>query len=355
VGDQRTEIPRRFPKWLALAALGAFVATLAVAHLGVGVFLSPREVSAAQKFEEFWMIDRQSPRRMTVVGTSLSQMGNGTNSLAARIESLMGWQPGAVVNACSNGYQIGDLFAELISARQAGSPVALVELNPYLFNERQRLPAPRPERSVTREPRNAITIFPHASMLVRWQIVRQFGLQGAMDLMVSDFSLSRLRDSSLMEPLGVFRTWLFALQPPKAPPRYFRNATGREKSRQMTCRNFAAKDVEGMDLDVYEDLLAWAASQRSRMKVLLFIWPLNRKMVAECGTDALDRLNAVVDELVDEAHRRGVPIADLSHALDGHDNVFFDYGHLEHPDDFFLWQPELSRFLSSTVSNQKDS
>jgi hypothetical protein len=281
---------------------------------------------------------------MTMIGTSLSNMGGGANSLASRVQEMMGWQPGEVVNAASDGYQIGDLFAELIGARRAGSSVALIELNPYAFNERQRTNAPLPEGSVTLNDTNAISILPHVSLAVRWQIARQFGVEGAMSRVVSDFAPSRIRDSHLMKELALSRKWLFGLPPPK-PARFVRDEKARARAREFVCRNFCAKNVEGIDLEVYEDLLAWASSRQSKTQVLLFVWPLNRKMIADCGADALDRANAVVGKLVEEARRSGVPIADLSHALDGREYALWDYGHLENPGYFALWEPALAQFL----------
>jgi hypothetical protein len=57
----------------------------------------------------------------------------------------------------------------------------------------------------------------------------------------------------------------------------------------------------------------------------------------------------------DEAAHRGIPIADLSHPLDGREYAaFWDYGHLERPDDFLLWEPALARSLHSTASKEID-
>jgi hypothetical protein len=350
VRDQDTEIGRRFSGWLALTVLAAFLATLALAQVGVGVFLSPKQVLAAPHDQ---LGEKQSTSRLTVIGTSLSKIGTERYSLAAHVERLMRWQPGTVINAASNGYQMGDLFAELIHANRVGSPVALIELNPFLFNERRHLLGTTPEEgSVTLKRENAVDVLPQVRMQVRLRIARQIGLGGAVNMMVVD-RFSRMHDASSVEHLDRFRGWLFDLKGPRPTPLF--DEANRAKVRDVVCRNFSRKDVEGVDLEVYEDLLAWAASRRSQIRVLLFVPPLNRKMVSGCGTEALDRLNAVVRKLVDEAQRLGFPIGDLSHGLDGREDAFRDYGHLEHPDDFFLWQPELSRFLSSTGLNEKDS
>jgi hypothetical protein len=103
---------------------------------------------------------------------------------------------------------------------------------------------------------------------------------------------------------------------------------------------FERKHLTGVDSDVFESLAAWSTSGLPR--VTFFVPPLNRKAIATCGGAALGNLDAVIADLADKARRHHTDLIDLSHGLDGHEEVFADYGHLEDGADFCSWTGPLN-------------
>jgi hypothetical protein len=337
-----------------LVALAACCTTLLLAHLGIGAALPPlaRLMHRLPWFRDeplYFGAGEVVAPQLTVVGTSLSRSGLGPYTVASQLAHGLDLAPTQVANRSRESTYMADLLASLILAARSGSRSAVVELNPFLFNERKVTCAFRPvaDDVVARDPTNALVALPQVKRTVQRAILHQLGLEGVLAEGAGRFAPARIRSSQIVGTLlAGMRHRLLEPDRDEVAENEQPSEKWRSKARDIVCRNFEVKRVEGIDLSVYDDLLIWIAARAREMSVVVFIPPLNRKLVAGCGGSALPRLEMVLDRFVEMAHQRGVAIEDLSHALDGREEVFFDYGHVLHPRDLALWTGMLAERLA---------
>jgi hypothetical protein len=334
--SQKTPSESRF----VTAAMASFLVTVVVAHIVTLLALPAiasrfeRRMSAVAGGDVDFGVPPARPRRLAVIGTSLSRSGRTNESLAAVLRRRLLLAHGQVVNRSGKGFQMGDLFARAIREWRDGTGVLLVELNPFVWNERRYLLEPEEDKIVALEAADAVALFPHVRGSLRLQITRQLSLDDALAYLVRGFAPARFRDGGLLRfALGAVRHRVL----PSAP-RVRTEVEARERHQQLrtiTCNNFSRKRFDGIDLEVLDDLLAWASQEQTRL--VFYIPPLNTAWLAGCGGDALARSNGVVAELRQRVVEHGFQVVDMSHLLDGHVELFDDYGHLARSASIDLW------------------
>jgi hypothetical protein len=321
-------------------AVASFLVTLVVAHI-VALLTLPaiasrleRRTSAVSGGDLDFGVPPAQPRQLAVIGTSLSRQGRTRETLAAVLRRRLLLTDGQVINRSGNGFQMGDLFARAIREWRDGTRVLLVELNPFVWNERRYLLEPEDDKIVTLEADSAMAIFPHVRASLRAQIIRQLDLDDVLAYVAGCFAPTRFRNGGLLR----FALGAVGRRTLPAARRVRTDAEVRERHqrrRTITCNNFGRKHFDGVDLEVLDDLLAWAS--REQTHVVFYIPPLNTAWLAGCGGDTLARTNRLVAELRQRVTERGFQVVDTSHLLDGRVELFDDYGHLTRPANIGLW------------------
>ncbi|MGD0945911.1 MAG: hypothetical protein ABSA52_00655 [Candidatus Binatia bacterium] len=322
------------------AAVASFVVTVALAHVATLLALPAiasqleRRMSAVAGGDLDLGVPPARPRRLAVIGTSLSRSGRTKETLAAVLRRRLVLAHSQVVNRSGNGFQMGDLFARAIRESRDGTRVLLVELNPFVWNERRYLFQSKEDKVVTLEAADAVAIFPHVRGSVRLQIIRQLGLDDALAYLAGCFAPARFRQGGLLQ----FALGAAGRRALPSAPRVRTDAEARERHEQLrtlTCNNFSRKRFDGVDLEVLDDLLDWANREQTRL--VFYFPPLNTAWLAGCGGDTLARSNGLVAELRQRVVEHGFQVVDMSHLLDGRVELFDDYGHLVRAGSIDLW------------------
>ncbi len=333
---QETPPERRF----VTAAVLSFLVTVALAHIAALLTLPAIAPKLERRMPRVPGVDLDfgvapaRPRQLAVIGTSLSRPGRTDDTLAAALRRRLALARSQVANRSGNGFEMGDLFAEAIRESDDGTRLLLVELNPFVWNERRYLFESKEDKVVTLESADAVMIFPHVRGAIRLQIIRQLNLDDTLAYLAAYFGPARLRRG------GFLQSVLGALGRRTLPPAP-RVETDTEAGvrqqwlRTLTCNNFSRKHFDGVDLEVLDDFLAWASRQQAR--VVFYVPPLNTAWLAGCGGDTLARTNELVDELRRRVGEHGLEFVDLSHSLDDRVDLFDDYGHLARPAKIDLW------------------
>ena len=289
--------------------------------------------------------------RVVVIGSSISG-ARGAVTLASQLGNYLQWGNGLVLNMSHDGRNLADQLAELIIAERYGIDVAVVEVNPRTFNSRI-CPGGGPSREhmiVTTESEKGGTVFPYVRNSVRFQIIRQLGVEGVLDLIARKFAPGRLRhvasdnndekDSSVVG--GVFGALRGVILKPKEKPFKYPDKLPEYAFNDM-CKNYILKKVNGVDMEVFEDMLKW--SRKSRIKVIFFIPPLNQSLTQRCGAVTSANLNRLIMEILARARSAGITILDYSNVLNGHEELFYDYAHYQTGKGetaFSIWIPMLA-------------
>jgi len=325
---------------LFTAAVASFLVTIALAHVATLLMLPAIAPRIERRMPKVAGVDLDfgvppaRPRQLAVIGTSLSRPGRSGNTLAAVLRRRLALAPNQVVNRSGKGFLMGDLFAGAIRESRDGTRVLLVELNPFVWNERHYLLQSIEDGAVTLESAHAVAIFPHVRGSLRLQIIRQLDLDDVLGYLAAYFGPARFRRG------GFLRSALGALGHRTLPPAPRAETdtkvrVRRESLRILTCNNFNRKHFDGVDLEVLDDLLAWASCQQTRL--VFYIPPLNTAWLAGCGGDTLARTDGLVTELRQLVVEHGLQLVDMSHLLDGRVELFNDYGHLARPANVDLW------------------
>lgn len=319
------------PRTLALIAVASALVSAALFHVVVDLALPSlsRALQRVPGYEGDPLAAGLIVRRpeIAVIGSSLAGQG-GEVTFATELAKARGAPPGAVLDLAHPGRNVADLFAELVRAEGLGAPVAVVELNPFIVNDREhRLGDDRRDRLVVTEADRALLIYPHASSSVRLRLLRQLGLEGVLHELASLWSPFRLHAitwqgaSSSSVAAGLFAPIKLALiGPPAAHRPVTRDAWA------AICENFARKPLVGIDTDVLHDTFRYAAT--ADLRATFVIPPMNRAaLLARCGAATVANLDAIIAALAAQARQAGATLADLSHLFDGAPALFLDYGH----------------------------
>jgi hypothetical protein len=325
---------------LAAAAVVSFLVSVALAHVATLLALPAIAPRLEWRMPKVAGVDLDfgvrpaRPRRLAVIGTSLSRSGRTGDTLAAVLGRRLALAHSQVVNRSGDGFLMGDLFAGAIRESRDGTHVLLVELNPFAWNERHYIFVSREDESVTLESAHAVAILPHVRGSLRLQIIRQLELDDVLAYLAAYFGPARFRRG------GFLRSALGALGRHTLPPAPrvetdTKARVRREQLRTLTCNNFSRKHFGGVDLEVLDDLLAWASRQQTRL--VFYVPPLNTAWLVDCGGDALARSDGLVTDLRQRVVEHGLQFVDLSHLLDDRLELFDDYGHLARPATVDLW------------------
>jgi hypothetical protein len=335
--SQETAPPARC---LLSTAVASFVVTIAFAHVATLLMLPAIAPPLERRMPKVAGVDLDfgvrpaRPRQLAVIGTSLSRSGRSDNTLAAVLRRRLALPRNQVVNRSGNGFLMGDLFAGAVRESREGTRVLLVELNPFDWNERQQLLRSMEDGAVTRDSAHALAIFPHVRGALRLRIIRQLDLDDVLGYLAAYFGPTRFRRG------GFLQSVLGALGRRILPPAPRVESDGearmqRDWLRTLTCSNFGRKRFDGVDLEVFDDLLTWASRQHTRL--VFYVPPLNTAWLAGCGGDTLARTDGLVAEWRQRVVAHGLQLVDMSHFLDGHVELFRDYGHLARRANVRLW------------------
>jgi hypothetical protein len=256
-----------------------------------------------------------------LVGSSLSGAG-GQGHLAARLESRIG-RP--VLNDSRIGVTIGDVLAGAHDASRRTSAKILVEVSGLSFNARSGSGWGEGDPAVYRYPRSALPLFRVGSWTVRRAILHAHGLEDVLadalrrPWFLYDFS----RATSAIRRRHV-RTFLHGPAPPpqKSPRQLEALARG-----YLIGKNFH----EGIDEDVFRSLLELTARSPRPGRFVIFFPPLSEPYLRRACADggrAWRGLERWVARSMRRCRRAGLGCVDLTHALDGVDDAFIDYGHV---------------------------
>jgi hypothetical protein len=325
---------------LLIAAVASFLVTIALAHVATLLMLPAIAPRIERRMPKVAGVDLDfgvppgRPRQLAVIGTSLSRPGRSGNTLAAVLRRRLALARNQVVNRSGKGFLMGDLFAGAIRESRDGTRVLLVELNPFVWNERHYLLHSIEDGTVTLESAHAVAIFPHVRASLRLQIIRQLDLDDVLGDVAAYFGPARFRRGGFLRgALNVLGHR--ALAPAPRAESDTKTRVRREWLRTLTCDNFSRKHFDGVDLEVLDDLLAGASRQQTRL--VFYIPPLNTAWLAGCGGDALARTDGLVTELRQRVVEHGLQVVDMSHFLDSRAELFNDYGHLARSASVALW------------------
>ena len=336
------------PTRLARVVIASFFITAALIHLVAGWLLPHVHGGLSHAAEYTGQLrsagvqpDRQPT--LAVIGTSLSGMQQPV-VLADLLQKRLGFQPNEIARLNFPARNIADLFAEMLRAEWMGARIAVVEINPFIMNDRKfRLRDERSDLRVTTEEDRAITIFAHVPWHVQLEILRQLGINGLLNQLFAQWSPARYHaiehraahtSSIVGGMLAPVRTILLGHSKTRTDKR--RKQSGTEQSGterdsatarwRVACNNFLHKPATGLDVDVLSAMFGYAVN--ARLKYIFFVPPMNRSdLEKRCGPDAVANLAAVIAQIQARAKAAAVEVLDLSNALDDEKDVFLDYGH----------------------------
>ncbi len=307
----------------AYISLVAFVATLALAHLVTRRLLpalyrakAVRELVSPQRREALDPTGRRG--EVAVIGTSLS------GGLAPALATRFG---GTFINRARPGSLMADEWAQSVYARTAGARLLLFELDPFTWH-------PEHAGELLRYPLYAGALAGAAGPAVARRIFGQLGVEGVLSRLAEQFAPARLRLSGVASAWRAPLLSAFAGAPiDQEPPPTFDGDV---------CEVWLRLRLDRGDLDVLDDYLGWI--ERERLDVIFFLPQLRRSgIAADCGQDALRRLEQWLSAIRVHLEARHHHVADFTRAVD--ESLLTDFGHIAHEADYArladAWSAEL--------------
>jgi hypothetical protein len=266
-------------------------------------------------------LDPPPPVELVVAGSSLSREKEVV-TLASELTRALGTE---VRNESGDGHFLADEWAAVLARGRPAARRHLIELNPFLFNERRWLYAPRASGELVRRSENALSIFSVAGTGVRRALLFEPGLHPLLASAVRRVFRPYDVGLGLRETL---RTTLRDAVLRRLRPAEVALEVAPERLLELVARNFGAKNYsDGPDSPVLANLLDWSSSQPEPRAYVLYVPPLNWTLLARQPADA-ERLQTWLDGLRVEAERRGLSLLDASGLFATREALFSDYGHL---------------------------
>jgi hypothetical protein len=300
----------------ARIAIVSFVATSVV--IGLALRLAQPTLARIALHHAFIKPDNLDPIAPELRAAPIAVVGDSlTAGLADALRPVLDEN---VRHRSLRGYSLGDELAQAMAAEQTGARAVVMELDPYMWNERVHIGASHPDRPIARENRHAAWLFGRASSELRREILRQLGVDGVLEALVEPLAPFALRASRLPS------AWVAPLSERLFP---HQEPTGPQPGR-LFCPNWVRKQIEGVDSLVLEEAMRWA--QAATPKLLVVFPPLNRAGIATCSADALDRIDRLTDWWKQRLSEHAIPFLDLAREIPPHG--FADFGHFADERDF---------------------